>query len=119
MQNNLFVVSHIPGKLFSLDTFEFVDNPTAAALDPDEHDEACTWGVPNLGAVLRKDGDDFTVVELTQEERAAFTVNKDLVAALNAHIIATCTGMIVYDVAWWAMPFNQFQQGFSDLHFEV
>ena len=118
MQNNLFVVSHIPGKLFSLDTFDFVDN-TADLSAFDNTDEAETWEVDRIGLVLKKDGDTFTKVELTEAEREAFNDNEELGKALNAYIIATCTGMIVYDVAWWAMPFNAFMQGFCDRHFDV
>jgi hypothetical protein len=120
MPNNLYVVSHIPGKMFSLDTFEFVDNTADPLIyDPEQEGSNATFGVPGCGMVLHKKDEVFTSVELSVAERELFTYNKDISKVLNDHINDCCTGMIVYDVAWWAMPFNTFMEGFSDRHFEV
>jgi hypothetical protein len=117
--NNLFVVSHLPGKLFSLDTFTFVDNDAPREVYDPSNDDYHAYNLPGCGNVLKKENGVYTLVELTEDEKEAFTENDELSKVLRAHIVAENTGKIVYDVAWWACPFNLFQQGFSLFHFEV
>lgn len=114
MQKNLFIVSHLPGKLFSLDALDFVDNNIDNSVYLEEGLEADDY----FGWVFRKDGNTWTKVELTEEEREEISTT-ELAKVLDKHIVDTCTGMIVYDVAWWAIPFNRFQYGFTTFHFEV
>ena len=119
MQNNLFVISHLPGKLFSLDALDFVENTIDPKLYEVDVNHGVTFNLPGLGMVFKKDGDTWTHFNLLDEEKEKYSELPGLAEALAKHIDDTCTGMIVYDVAWWAMPFNMFQEGFTTFHFEV
>ena len=102
---NIYVASYEPNRLFSLHDFTFHDF---------EHQF-------EPGTLLERGEPERYVelAEMSEKEKEKFTENGELEALLSKIIFDSCTGKIVYDVAWWAMPFNQFQYGFTTFHFEV
>lgn len=102
---NIYVASFRKNELFSLHDFTF--HAFEHEFEP--------------GALLeRGEPEEYAeLVEMSQEEKDKFTDNKPLGKLLNEVIMTENKGKIVYDVAWWAMGFNRFMRGFSDMHFEV
>lgn len=92
-------------KLFRVSDYSIIDLPAGLVF---EH-----------GAVFERVGDVFTRIELTEEQKREFSQDEALRKHLNELIVSSCTGKIIYDVAWWAVYFNQFVEGFTYLHFEV
>lgn len=113
MQDNLFVMSHIQGKLFSLDTYTYVDGSIPKELQNGD-------GNDGEGSVVKKLSDGtFESVIISDEDKNIYSHDENLRTILNATINESCKDMIVYDVAWWAMGFNNFMRGFTNHHFEV
>lgn len=108
--DNIYVASFNKNEIFSLKDFTFHEK--------DHEFEA--------GEVLKMEngGLEYAYPEnkdnhLTEDQKEVFDNNKELSKLLDDVILKNCTGKIVYDVAWWAMPFNRFMRGFCNNHFEV
>lgn len=102
---NVYVASFRENELFSLHDFTF--HSFEHEFEPGTLLER---GEPEQYAEL---------VEMTQEEKDKFMANDELSKLMDDIIVKENTGKIVYDVCWWAGPFNNFMRGFSDFHFEV
>ena len=104
---NLYVASYNPNEVFNLQNFTFKN--IIHQYEP--------------GEVIKLENEVFSQYnlnnELSEEEKKEFDNNNELLKLINEIITKKCTGMIVYDVAWWAMGFNRFMQGFCNRHFEV
>ena len=103
---NVYVVSHDSGKLFNIKDLTLVDEKL-----PDECD---------AGLVVKKMPDgSFEDFELDAATKTQLTDDPELIACLDKMVIDSCTDKIVYDVAWWAMDFNDFMEGFCNRYFQV
>ena len=108
--DNIYVASFNDNEIFSLKDFTFHAR---------EHDFEAGNVVKLENGVLDYAYPDNDENELTEQQKEEFDNNKELGKLLNEVIVKNCTGKIVYDVAWWAMPFNRFMRGFCNRHFEV
>lgn len=103
---SVYVVSHDNGKLFNLKDLTMTDETL-----PEECDAG--WVVK-----INPDGtyEDF---ELDEATKSQLTDDPMVIECLNQLVVNYCTGKTVYNVAWWAMEFNTFMEGFCNRHFEV